>query len=123
MTSCPCGTGLPDVACCLRYLQGEAAPTPEALMRSRYTAYALGNTAYLLATWHPRTRPSRLDLDAALLWRGLRVTSATGGLLDPSGAVTFEAAYDDGGRPGVLHETSHFAREDGRWLYVDGIVS
>ena len=118
MSSCPCGSGRTGEECCLRALGGAAAPTPVALMRSRYTAYAVGDTAYLLATWHPSTRPRRLDLDPALRWTGLTVLSARGGLLDAEGVVAFEARYDDGGRPGTMRETSRFVREDGRWLYV-----
>ena len=87
-------------------------------MRSRYTAYAVGDTAYLLSTWHATTRPRRLSLDAGLRWTGLTVLSAKGGLLDTTGVVAFQARYDDQGRPGVLTETSRFVREGGRWYYV-----
>jgi SEC-C motif-containing protein len=108
-----------DTACCARFLRGEAvAPTAEALMRSRYTAYAVGDAAYLLATWHPTSRPRRLDLDVDLRWAGLTVLESRGGLFDTDGVVTFEARYDDGGRTGVLRETSRFVREGGRWFYV-----
>lgn len=119
MTRCPCGSGLAAEGCCLRYLRGEAAaPTAQALMRSRYTAFAVADADYLLATWHPDTRPQRLDLDAGLRWTGLAIEQARGGLLDSDGVVTFEARYDDQGRAGVLRETSRFVREGGRWLYV-----
>jgi len=87
-------------------------------MRSRYTAYARGATAYLLRTWHPSSRPRRLDLDPELVWTGLTVLSAVGGLLDLRGAVRFEARYVEQGRPGVLTEHSTFVRADGEWLYV-----
>ena len=87
-------------------------------MRSRYTAYTRGQTAHLLRTWHPSTRPPRLDLDPDLVWTGLTVLSAVGGLLDLRGDVRFEARYTHRGRPGVLSEHSTFVRADGDWLYV-----
>ena len=92
-------------------------------MRSRYTAYARGDEPYLLATWHPSTRPALLDLERRLRWIGLTVEASTGGLLDVAGTVTFEARYVDGGVSGALREASRFVREDGRWLYLDGTVS
>src|SRR6478735_376750 len=99
---CPCGTGETFGECCGRYLQdGRVAPTAEALMRSRYTGFATRAVHYLLATWHPSTRPDELELDEDMVWHRL----------------------DDGtaiGQRGRLHETSRFVREDGRWLYVDG---
>ena len=57
---CPCGSGLTLAECCGPKIAGEPAATPEALMRSRYTAYALGDDAYVLATWAPETRPAEL---------------------------------------------------------------
>ena len=64
MTLCPCGTGRAPAACCGRYHAGEPAPDAEALMRSRYSAYVLGDSGYLRATWHPDTCPDELGLDA-----------------------------------------------------------
>ncbi|MBO3083102.1 YchJ family protein [Cellulomonas fengjieae] len=126
---CPCGTGETYGECCGRYLtDGRRAPTAEALMRSRYTAFATGAGHYLLATWHPSTRPDVLELDEATVWRRLDVLGTdAGGPWDDAGTVEFVAHYrvDDGtgdGRPGRLHETSRFVREDGRWLYVDGSI-
>lgn len=102
---------------CGPLLRGEALPgTPEATMRSRYTAYALGDRDHLVRTWHPRTRPGELDLDPALRWVGLTVTRAEGD------EVTFEAHWMSGEgstlQRGVLTETSLFERRGGRWLYV-----
>lgn len=73
---CPCG-GPEYATCCAPWLQGQAAPTPEALMRSRYTAYTQKNEAYLLATWHPSTRPAPgfIDPEEKLQWLGLEVKS------------------------------------------------
>jgi SEC-C motif-containing protein len=119
--------------CCGRWhaglQQGEHAPTPEALMRSRYTAYALaqgrgvappGMLAYLLRTWHPSTAPGDLEL-GPLIWTGLEILShETRG---DAGVVEFVAHHKVNGRAGKLHELSRFVREAGAWLYVDGVVT
>nr|BFF27092.1 hypothetical protein GCM10025732_50570 [Glycomyces mayteni] len=80
-TQCPCGSGETYAACCGRFHTGAAAaPTAEALMRSRYSAFAVGDEPYLLRTWHPGTRPDRLDLAAdARTWTGLDILDTTGG--------------------------------------------
>jgi len=132
--ACPCGGGT-YVRCCGPFHAGEAVPaTAEQLMRSRYSAYVLGDTAYLRRTWHPSTCPVDLETSeadaAATRWLGLDVkrhvpqdaTHAT---------VEFVARYKVGGRAHRLHETSRFVRLDasgaespeGRWLYVDGTFS
>jgi SEC-C motif-containing protein len=93
-------------------------------MRSRYAAYAVGDEAYLLATWHPATRPASLDLDASLRWRRLEVVATEGGRAgEGEGVVEFRAHYRRAGGTGTLHEVSRFARRGGRWVYVDGDVS
>lgn len=113
---CPCGTGLRYDACCGRFHRGEShAPTAEALMRSRYSAYALGDIGYLLGTWHPTTRPGAINLGRTR-WSGLEVLSAEGGLFESEGTVEFRATHDGG----VMQERSRFVKEDGRWLYVSG---
>jgi SEC-C motif domain protein len=91
--------------------------TPEELMRSRYSAYALGNLGYVDRTWHPRTRPEAIPPTAGLRWTGLEVRAAGGEV------VEFLARYDGPSGPGVLHEVSRFERRAGRWWYVDGDVS
>lgn len=86
-------------------------------MRSRYSAFAVGDAAYLLRTWHSSTRPRVVDLDPAQRWTGLEIVSTTGGgLLHATGTVEFRAHY----RGGVLHENSRFRKENGEWRYVDG---
>jgi len=121
---CWCGRPVAAAECCGRYLDGElAAPTAEALMRSRYSAYVLGNEPYLLATWHASTRPASLGLaeDAGTRWLGLEVKRTEAGReADERGVVEFVARYKIGGRAHRLHEVSRFVREDGRWYYVDG---
>ncbi|MFI9770020.1 YchJ family protein [Streptomyces sp. NPDC052415] len=118
MSVCPCGRSEPYQKCCGRFHSGAAAaPTAEALMRSRYCAFVRGNAPYLLRTWHPRTRPARLDLDPAMKWTGLEILAATeGSAFHATGTVTFRASF----RGGSLHERSRFERVDGAWVYVDG---
>ncbi|MCH6471930.1 YchJ family protein [Sinomonas terrae] len=122
---CPCGSGDTYGDCCSRFHLGAVAPTAEALMRSRYSAFATGGTEmqdYLLATWHPSTRPTALELDASTRWRRLDVVrTEAGGPFDERGIVEFAAHYaDDDGR-GIMRETSRFVREGGRWLYVEAL--
>ena len=143
---CPCGrlapagkgkTGKPQAyaVCCQPWHLGQHAPTPEALMRSRYSAFVLGLADYLLATWHPSTRPPSLDLEADTHWLGLEVR-ASRLLYDhcanagregaheahnlANGEVEFVARSRVAGKGQRLHERSRFVREDGRWWYVDG---
>lgn len=90
-------------------------------MRSRFSAFALGDRAYLLATWHPSTRPATLELDADTRWYRLDILSRSfGGILDSTGVVEFVAHYRHDGEAGQQQETSRFVREAGRWFYLDG---
>lgn len=90
-------------------------------MRSRFTAFALGDAAHLLATWHPDTRPGTLDLDPDLRWYRLDVTARDrGGPLDTEGTVTFEAFWRSPTDHGSQRERSRFRRVAGRWYYLDG---
>lgn len=117
-TSCPCGSGRPLADCCGRYHAGEPAPTPEALMRSRYSAFALRLTDYLLSTWHPSTRPSHLAADEATAWKRLEILAADEA--GDQGRVHFRATFREGRHWSVLEENSRFVREAGRWTYLDG---
>lgn len=118
---CPCLSGLTYGECCGRAHAGEPAATAEALMRSRFSAFALGDVDYLLHTWHPHTRPGTLELDADLRWYRLDIGAVSaGGPLDHAGEVEFTAYYRSPEGAGSQHEHSHFTREGGRWLYRDG---
>jgi SEC-C motif-containing protein len=93
-------------------------------MRSRYSAFAVGDTSYLLRTWHPQTRPSRLRLDPHQRWTGLAILDRSrGSLFDRVGTVEFEAGYRLDGRPGTIHERSEFTRHDGVWSYLGPAAS
>jgi SEC-C motif-containing protein len=121
---CMCLSGEQYGQCCGRFHSGAAeAATAEQLMRSRYSAFFLLDAGYLLRTWHPQTAPAELPLDPAMEWRRLDILSASrGGPFDTQGTVEFKAYYRDGNGRGVLHEVSRFARESGRWYYLDGEV-
>jgi SEC-C motif-containing protein len=119
---CPCREDAHYRDCCGRYHDGLPAPTAAALMRSRYCAYVLGLADYLLATWHPDTRPPRLDFSGAgeTRWLGLELRRHHQ-LDDDRATVEFVARYRIGGASAHrLHEISRFVRENGRWFYVDG---
>jgi SEC-C motif-containing protein len=120
-TTCPCGSGRGFDACCGPALAGAAvATTAEALMRSRYCAYVLGERDYLLASWHPSTRPATLEPDPAVRWLGLSVKRHEQTAPDAA-VVEFVARHRIGGGPAArLHEVSRFVREDGCWYYLDG---
>jgi SEC-C motif-containing protein len=113
-------------ACCGRWHDGELhllASTAQELMRSRYTAYVLGLHEYLLATWHPTTRPAAIEIDPpGLRWLGLEVRHCADIGSDHS-TVEFIARSKLGGRAYRLHETSCFERVNGRWLYVGPVSS
>jgi len=120
---CPCGRPRPYDACCGRWHAGSQAlqaPDAEDLMRSRYSAFVRWLPDYLLATWHPSTRPAALDAPPPdLRWLGLEVRRHVATDADHA-LVEFVARSKQGGRAERLHETSRFVREHGRWFYVDG---
>ncbi|HEX3791558.1 MAG TPA: YchJ family metal-binding protein [Pseudonocardiaceae bacterium] len=120
---CPCGLDRVYQDCCGRFHNGTAtAPTAEALMRSRYSAFAARDEAYLVRTWHPSTRPARVGFDPAQHWTGLHILGTTGGsLLHTEGTVEFRADYRVRGRADSLHEHSRFVRDNGNWVYLDEI--
>lgn len=119
---CPCGTGTAYDGCCGPLHRNERpAAGVEELMRSRYSAYAVGAVDHLFRTWHPRTRPADVSPDENLVWTGLEVLDvvepATG---DQTGVVEFRAHWTWQGRSGVIHERSRFEQRAGRWTYLDG---
>ncbi|ODS41860.1 MAG: hypothetical protein MSIBF_00405 [Candidatus Altiarchaeales archaeon IMC4] len=121
--SCPCQSGRSFADCCGPLLSGEhAAPTAEALMRSRYTAFAVRNVGYLLQSWHASTRPEAIDAATIPEWQGLWIMRTEEGREgDSKGVVEFKATFSTGGQGrGVLREVSRFVRENGQWFYVDG---
>lgn len=120
-TPCPCGRPAALANCCGRYLAGTPAPDAESLMRSRYTAFTLADEAYLLATWHPDTRPAALHLaeGTAPKWLGLKVVRRED-QDDSHATVEFVARYKIAGRAFRQHEVSRFIKLSGHWYYFDG---
>jgi len=124
---CYCGSGLGFLECCEPYISGaQLAPTAEALMRSRYSAFSAGNAAYLLASLHPSKRASE-SLESlkqsfsGTQWCSLRIISSRNGVVgQASGEVEFVAFYRSGEEIGQLHERSRFVCENNQWLYCDG---
>jgi SEC-C motif-containing protein len=122
---CPCQSAKAYRACCGRWHHGMTrlqAPDAVALMRSRYSAFVLGDLAYLLDTWHPSTRPPHLDgNEDDLKWLGLTIKKHH--VTDQHHAtVEFVARSRYQGRPQRLHETSRFECIDGHWHYIDGDI-
>lgn len=119
--ACPCGSTADYSACCGRYIDlGVAAPNPERLMRSRYTAYVLGKAGYLRKTWHPDTCPALSNLaQDKTVWRKLDVHRSQAGF--KHGLVEFSAQYETADGTRTLHEISRFRKIKNRWLYVDAL--
>lgn len=124
--ACPCGSNLAYARCCGLYISGEHnAPTPEALMRSRYTAYTRANINYIVRTMKA---PANVDFDpeSARKWakrsRWLKLevlnTSTQGDL----GSVEFRAHYSLANQKHVIHEISEFRKDDGNWYYISGVI-
>ena len=90
-------------------------------MRSRYSGFVLGLTDYLLATWHPDTRPSSIEFPPDLRWLGLEIRASAHQDADHA-TVEFVARSKRAGRAMRLHEISRFVRIEGQWLYVDGTL-
>jgi SEC-C motif-containing protein len=125
LTPCPCGRttskgqALSLDTCCGPYHANQNAPDAESLMRSRYSAFVLGDVPYLLATWHSSQRPAELTLETGGKWLGLEIKQHR--VTSPDTAeVEFVARFRVGGKAVPQHERSRFVREDGRWFYVDG---
>ncbi|GII04416.1 YchJ family protein [Planobispora takensis] len=121
--ACPCGLPAPYRDCCGRLHRGEAAAaTAELLMRSRFSAFSVGDERYLLRTWHPAARPPRVDLDKTVRWVRLEVLETTGGsAFHTEGTVRFRAHYVERGNAGLMDENSRFVRHEGRWVYAGAL--
>ena len=127
---CPCGTGLSYHQCCQPYLAGRRLPqTAEALMRSRYTAHAVADIDYLMATWLPSQRRHVERAQVAewaeqSQWLQLQVIGTEAGTVhDSDGWVEFIATCHHRGKPCVHRERSHFRRRGQRWYYAEGEVA
>lgn len=120
IAACPCG-GADYAQCCKPFHHGTPAPDAERLMRSRYSAYVLGEMHYVHDTWHASTRPPQEELvhETDMRWLGLEVKKFSAA--SDEATVEFVARSKIAGRAQRLHEVSRFVREDGRWFYIDGV--
>jgi SEC-C motif-containing protein len=119
-TDCPCGLDKAYDECCGAMHSGVAtATTAELLMRSRFSAFAVGDEAYLLRTWHPTTRPREVDFDRKQKWTRLEILGKSGGgAFHTEGTVEFRAHFTYRGQRDSLHENSRFVRDEGQWSYL-----
>jgi SEC-C motif-containing protein len=126
MTTCPCGSTKPFELCCQPVIAGHPAETAEALMRSRYSAYVVGDVDYLQKTsaGEALMKFDRADLKRSIKgseWLGLEILGTTDGLEgDNVGSVTFRARFRENGQIGILSERSEFRRIGGKWHYFRG---
>lgn len=128
MTPCPCGSDKNLDDCCQPFIKGAPAPTAEALMRARYTAFALGEIDYLVDTLAPDIRGDFDPIEAGTTagqakWLGLELREVTdGGADDDSGTVEFVARFTLAGQTRVHHELAEFSRREGRWMCSGGTM-
>jgi SEC-C motif-containing protein len=124
MRLCPCGSEKKYEECCKKYIEGTLLPpTAEILMRSRYTAYTIGEIDYILDTHDPET-VSDVSIDSVLawsgssIWKGLEIIRTKGGKVrDKKGTVEFKAYYTAEEKNQIHHEKSQFIKIKGRWYY------
>ncbi len=129
MTQCPCGSGADFDRCCGPIIAGAPAPSPEALMRSRFTAFTRGDIDHIENTHAKEIREdfNRSTAESTAMsvkWVGLEILDAPEcAPTDETGVVEFAARFKQDGELLVHHERSTFRREDGRWVYVDGDIN
>lgn len=130
MSICPCCSGKSFSQCCEPIINQQSAPTALALMRSRYTAYTLHLVDYLYETTHPRTRKNYSIHEIEKWakesdWKKLEIVSLEHGKInDTRGIVEFKAFYtNQHGKSQLHHEKSNFAKQDGKWYYLDGLIN
>jgi SEC-C motif-containing protein len=128
MSQCPCGSGLTLESCCGPIIGGQPAPTAEALMRARYTAYVQKDIHFIMDS---TLKSSREDSDEAAMrawaeqsvWQGLEILGTEAGSADDNkGKVEFQARYVLAGVPHLHHEMAEFSREDGKWFFRDADI-
>lgn len=129
MELCPCASGLSYAECCGLYISGtHAAPTAEATMRARYSAFVKGEISFIRSTYNPEEL-EQFDEEGITRWakesewKGLEIRQVQKGLAsDSEGQVEFIAKYAIGGVQQNHHEISEFKKIDGRWYFMDGKI-
>lgn len=127
--NCACGSERSFETCCEPIINGKKeAATAEELMRSRYTAFTLANGNYLMRSHHASTRPTRERKNIekwakSVKWVGLAVLNTQAGEInDETGYVEFKALFIENGELQHIHEKSFFQHQDGKWVYVSGVM-
>jgi SEC-C motif-containing protein len=128
MGTCPCCSGSQFEDCCEVYINGQHAASAVAMMRSRYTAYSLGNKAYLVETLAPECRDEDDKANEGqadnMKWVGLEIRDFSEGEEgDKKGSVEFVAKYKIGNNAGIHHERSGFRRDGDRWYCLGGEIN
>ena len=117
---CPCGSNFSYIDCCQPYHQNKMLPpTPEALMRSRYSAYVLHLVDYLIDTTHPSKRYLH-ERNAISNWAKSNVWLRLEVLKAKDDKVEFKAFYQSNKQLNIHHELSTFMLEKGNWYYLTG---
>lgn len=130
MTQCPCGSTRTFGECCEPIITGAAsAPTAEALMRARYSAYTMAHIDFIENTIHSSARTD-FDRESARKWaeqsqwHGLEILNVTGGKEeDAEGTVEFIATYSQNDEKVEHHEIAAFRKDSGAWAFVDGRIT
>jgi len=134
MKNCPCGSGRLYTDCCLQYISGrKKAPTAEALMRARYSAYAEHEIDFIINTYaghnkHEIDYEGTREQSEKSNWLGLKIiTVEKGGINDSDGMVEFEALYFRDGLINIHHEKALFKKEESnegsQWIYQEGRIT
>jgi SEC-C motif domain protein len=129
MANCPCGSDRSFGECCEPFLNGtDNAPTAEALMRARYSAYVTANIDFIERSIHSSTRAG-FDRESARKWaegsqwQGLEIRNIIGGKeQDAEGSIEFIATYSQKGEAVKHHEAATFRKEAEAWTFVDGRI-
>ncbi len=121
MSICPCCSNLEYSECCGPFIEGEPAPTAVALVRSRYTAFAMRNLDYVARTHAPEIRDDFNRAEAERIaseceWLGLQIHSAKESA--DTAEVEFIIRIRQQQKTITKASASSFRREDGEWLYV-----
>ena len=129
MKACPCGTTKNYADCCEPFIKGtKKAPTAEALMRSRYTAFAVGELDHVERSHHVSTK-KELEMESVRSWAlssewlGLEIRETDKGQAkDTTGKVEFKCTFIFNGAEQTHHELSTFQKEGDEWFFVDGVM-
>ncbi len=127
---CPCGSNKDLELCCQTIIDGQVADaSAEQLMRSRYTAYAQKNCAYIFNTYAKCKQPDNplseiQDWAKQCQWLKLEIIKPSQSRADNNQYqfVEFKASYLTNHEVWQMHECSRFVKEDGNWRYLDGDI-